>query len=115
MLRGHQRILFAYLSLGPRINPQNVNDMETLQIACPTFYEGRTRGPVIVGFNRRGHNSTLNDQVGRVVAVQQVHRNHPGRPCSRGYTRFRDSPATPKSQGCTGKARISKGTHFLPG
>ena len=62
ILRDHQRILPAYLSLSSRrVDPKDINDMEALRATCPTLHKGRTWGPVVVGFKHRGHDTTLHD------------------------------------------------------
>ena len=75
-LRDHKYILPAYLPLSPRrVYPENINDMEALQVTGPTFHKSRSRGLVVVGFPRHGHDAALHVWVGRVVVVQQVHRS----------------------------------------
>ena len=114
ILRNHRRVLHAYLSLGPRDDPKNVNDTGTLRLTYSAFHKGRARSPIVVGFTRRGCNATLHDWVSRVVAVQQVYRGPPERLHSRGYTGCSDPPVSPKPRGCTGSERTSQGTHLLP-
>ena len=75
LLRDHQRILSAYLSLGPRIYAKIIDRTETLRITCPTFHKSRIRIAKAVEFGYLSHRVPLPDRSDCVVTVQQVLRD----------------------------------------
>jgi hypothetical protein len=70
MLRGHQGIRSAYLPLGARIGPKEIDHTGTIQITRPPFRESRAWATNIMGFKYRDHNVSLSNQAGCMVNMQ---------------------------------------------
>ena len=59
ILRGHQRILSAYLSLGTRSGPKNFDCMETIRGTRPPSHENRVWSTDVMGDKYCGHSTSL--------------------------------------------------------